>query len=73
MYKRQIFDIGMDFGKPIEEIKGEAPSPLDVPAGCPFRGRCPKATEKCAAEKPKLHQIGADHEVACHLFDKEDK
>ena len=68
-----IFDIGMDFGKPIEEIKGEAPSPLDVPAGCPFRGRCPKATEKCAAEKPKLHQIGADHEVACHLFDKEDK
>ena len=45
-----IFDIGMDFGKPIEEIKGEAPSPLDVPAGCPFRGRCPKATEKCAAE-----------------------
>ena len=68
-----FFDIGMDFGKPIEEIKGEAPSPLDVPAGCPFRGRCPKATEKCAAEKPKLHQIGADHEVACHLFDKEDK
>ena len=68
-----IFDIGMDFSKPIEEIKGEAPSPLDVPTGCPFRGRCPKATEKCAAEKPKLHQIGADHEVACHLFDKEDK
>ena len=68
-----VFDIGMDFSKPIEEIKGEAPSPLDVPAGCPFRGRCPKATGKCEAEKPKLHQIGADHEVACHLFDKEDK
>ena len=68
-----IFDIGMDFSKPIEEIKGEAPSPLDVPAGCPFRGRCPKAIEQCGAEKPKLQQIGADHEVACHLFDKEDK
>ena len=68
-----IFDIGMDFSKPIEEIKGEAPSPLDVPAGCPFRGRCPKAMDRCAAEKPSLHQIGADHEVACHLFDKEDK
>ena len=68
-----IFDIGMDFSKPIEEIKGEAPSPLDVPAGCPFRGRCPKATDRCAQEKPTLHQIGADHEVACHLFDKEDK
>ena len=57
----------------VEEIKGEAPSPLDVPAGCPFRGRCPKATERCAQEKPRLHQIGADHEVACHLFGKEDK
>ena len=68
-----VFDIGMDFSKPIEEIKGEAPSPLDVPAGCPFRGRCPKAIEQCGAEKPKLQQIGADHEVACHLFDKEDK
>ena len=68
-----VFDIGMDFSKPIEEIKGEAPSPLDVPAGCPFRGRCPKATERCAQEKPRLHQIGADHEVACHLFGKEDK
>ena len=68
-----IFDIGMDFSKPIEEIKGEAPSPLDVPAGCPFRGRCPKAMDRCAAEKPSVHQIGADHEVACHLFDKEDK
>ena len=68
-----VFDIGMDFSKPIEEIKGEAPSPLDVPAGCPFRGRCPKATERCAQEKPRLHQIEADHEVACHLFDKEDK
>ena len=46
-----IFDIGMDFSKPIEEIKGEAPSPLDVPAGCPFRGRCPKATEPVCSRR----------------------
>lgn len=68
-----VFDIGMDFSKPIESIKGEAPSPLDVPAGCPFRGRCPHATDRCASEKPVLRQIGEDHEAACHLFDREEK
>ena len=66
-----IFDISMDFSKPIESIEGEAPSPLDVPAGCPFRGRCPKATTRCAAEQPKLRTVRAGHEVACHLFDEE--
>lgn len=68
-----IFDIGMDFSKPIESIKGEAPSPLDVPAGCPFRGRCPQATEACAAEQPKLRSVGPDHEVACYLYNEEEQ
>lgn len=68
-----IFDIGMDFSKPIESIEGEAPSPLDVPAGCPFRGRCPQATTRCAEEKPVLHTIGENHQVACHLFEGEKK
>ena len=35
-----IFDINMDFSKPIKGIEGEAPSPLDLPVGCPFQGRC---------------------------------
>ncbi len=68
-----IFDIGMDFSKPIESIKGEAPSPLDVPAGCPFQGRCPHAGERCSAEMPKLRTIENDHQVACHLFDEEER
>lgn len=66
-----IFDIGMDFSKPIEPIEGEAPSPLDVPSGCPFRSRCPACTERCAREKPRLQEVGPEHMVACHLFDKE--
>ena len=32
-----VFDINMDFSKPIESIESEAPSPLDLPQGCPFR------------------------------------
>ena len=62
----------MDFGKPIEEIKGEAPA-AGCAGGLPVSGTLSESNRKCGAEKPKLQQIGADHEVACHLFDKEDK
>ena len=64
-----LFSIDMDFTKPIESIESEAPSPLDVPAGCPFRNRCEFCTERCAAEKPKLRKLAPGHEIACHLFD----
>ena len=64
-----LFSIDMDFTKPIESIESEAPSPLDVPAGCPFRNRCEYCTERCAAEKPKLRKLAPGHEIACHLFD----
>lgn len=52
-----------------KEINGEIPSPLDIPSGCPFRTRCPYATERCAQEKPQLRQVG-NSKVACHLYDK---
>ena len=32
-----VFDINMDFSKPIENLEGEAPSPLELPEGCPFQ------------------------------------
>lgn len=66
-----IFDINMDFSKPIESIETEAPSPLDVPDGCPFRDRCEHCMEVCTKVRPTLTQVGDGHEVACHLFSKE--
>jgi oligopeptide/dipeptide ABC transporter ATP-binding protein len=33
--------------------------------GCPFRQRCPLATELCAAERPALRRVG-ESDVACH-------
>lgn len=63
-----VFDINMDFDKPIENIEGEVPSPLDIIEGCPFQGRCPSCIEICKKEKPKLKEIKAGHSVACHLF-----
>ena len=65
-----VFDVNMDFSKPIESIEGEPPSPLEVPRGCPFRGRCPCAEERGERERPQLHRVEQDHQVACHLFDR---
>jgi len=50
-----------------EILKGEIPSPLNPPKGCPFITRCPKAYEPCT-EKPGLTIVG-DRLVRCHLYD----
>ena len=63
-----IFDTKMDFSKPIESIESEAPSPLDLPTGCPFQDRCDRCMEICRKELPKLVELEPGHEVACHLF-----
>ncbi len=50
-------------------LEGELPSPINPPAGCPFCTRCPKATEQCHVEKPKMIQVGT-RQVACHIYKK---
>ncbi|MDD7388311.1 MAG: ABC transporter ATP-binding protein [Lachnospiraceae bacterium] len=66
-----VFDINMDFSKKIESIDSEAPSPLDVPVGCPFQDRCDRCMEICRKERPILKQLEEGHEVACHLYRKD--
>lgn len=63
-----VFDLNMNFDKPIESIESEAPSPLDVPPGCPFQNRCPQRMEICRRERPLLQKTGEEHYTACHLF-----
>lgn len=61
------FDVHSYQDKSIEMIKGEVPSPLNIPAGCPFQSRCMYADEKCKMTKPVLQDIGLGHQVACHF------
>jgi oligopeptide transport system ATP-binding protein len=47
-------------------LTGDIPSPLNAPSGCPFRTRCPHATEVCAGEMPPFQEVASGHFVACH-------
>jgi oligopeptide/dipeptide ABC transporter ATP-binding protein len=50
-------------------LKGDVPSPINPPSGCPFHPRCVHAIERCRAEKPALRlpdPARPTHEVACH-------
>ncbi|UVK47521.1 ATP-binding cassette domain-containing protein [Mesorhizobium sp. AR07] len=47
--------------------RGELPSPLNLPVGCPFASRCPHAFDRCHGERPALTPRGNGQYAACHL------
>jgi len=50
--------------------RGEVPSAMNPPPGCPFHPRCPWAFERCPVEAPLLLPAAddPDHVVSCHLY-----
>jgi len=49
-------------------LPGEVPSAINVPSGCRFHPRCPRAFERCRREEPPLIEVERGHLVACHLY-----
>ena len=47
-------------------LQGDPPSPINVPPGCRFSGRCPFAEARCHIDPPPLREVLPGHKVACH-------
>jgi len=47
-------------------LSGDVPTPINLPTGCVFHGRCRFAEQRCRAEVPTLREPEAGRFVACH-------
>ncbi|MCG8619623.1 MAG: ATP-binding cassette domain-containing protein [Desulfobacterales bacterium] len=48
------------------KLKGEVPTPVNLPTGCVFHGRCVFANDRCSQEVPALNELPNGSFVACH-------
>jgi peptide/nickel transport system ATP-binding protein/oligopeptide transport system ATP-binding protein len=60
-------DVPVAEDKMLKTIPGVVPNLLDLPAGCPFRERCPEDFDICAQKDPPLLELGSGHLVRCWL------
>jgi oligopeptide/dipeptide ABC transporter ATP-binding protein len=52
-------------GTPAVALKGEIPSPIDLPKGCFLASRCPFADDHTRANMPPVSMVGKGHMVRC--------
>ncbi|MBI3397877.1 MAG: ABC transporter ATP-binding protein [Deltaproteobacteria bacterium] len=53
-------------GGALKTIPGSVPGLLNLPAGCTFYDRCPKADSGCTEHEPELVEVKKGHLVACY-------
>ncbi len=58
--------------KRLNPIKGLMPDPTEIPEGCPFNPRCPKAMDICRVVLPERVEVEEGHFVNCHLYPAEE-
>ncbi len=56
----------------LHPIEGLMPDPTDLPKGCSFSPRCPKATDCCRTCKP-CDYVNGTHRIKCHLYSDHEK
>ncbi len=67
-YTKALISSRPKFGERVaklQTIEGSVPAPHELPPGCPFTNRCPRATEQCRAQKPPIVDFGNGHKAAC--------
>ena len=65
-YTRALINASPRFFAPISDpMPGEVPSPIDLPPGCRFAGRCTRAQDDCRASEPTLSPSSTTRQFAC--------
>ena len=73
-YTRALLSAVPDLGGEAPKAKGELPSPLNPPSGCPYHPRCAVALPVCSGEDQELHRAGSGGErLAACIHVKEGK
>ncbi len=57
--------------KRLTQIEGAMPRLTEIPAGCAFNPRCPKAFDRCRTDRPELLSTDGTTKAACWLYDEE--
>jgi len=57
--------IGAPKGQRLATIRGSVPELVDLPAGCPFAGRCSYTVDACQSTRPPAVMLPDDHAVRC--------
>jgi peptide/nickel transport system ATP-binding protein len=52
----------------LRSIPGTTPDPVNLPEGCTFHPRCPRAMDICSQQEPVKTTISSGHVVSCHLY-----
>jgi len=52
------------------KLKGEVPTPVNLPSGCVFHARCVHADNRCTKEVPQLKEHENKAFVACHAVEE---
>lgn len=53
----------------LKPIKGLMPDPANLPPGCRFHPRCPRAKPVCSERKPRVTRLKDGHEVKCLMYE----